>query len=91
MIGDQFILGRSGKWLSLGYFYNLAVPERRAEFVFGTAAEVMQMMSDLPSKVAMFNRPSAEEQTKPAAAGSDEMATAIHAAKQRSAPPTNPK
>jgi hypothetical protein len=47
---DEFVLGRSGKWLSLGHFFKMPVPDRRAEFVFGTAAEVMQMMSDLPSK-----------------------------------------
>lgn len=84
MIGDEFILGRSGKWLSLGHFYRLPVPERRAEFIFGMVAEVMQMMSELPSKVAMFGRPSQEE-AAPADRGSDEMANAIQAAKQKSA------
>lgn len=48
MIADEFVLGRSGQWLSLGQFYQLPVPERRAEFIFGTAAEVMQMMGALP-------------------------------------------
>src|SRR4026207_1032299 len=51
MSGDEFVLGRSGKWLPIGLFYKMPVPERRAEFIFGTAAEVMQMMSNLPSKV----------------------------------------
>ena len=46
MIADEFVLGRSGKWLSLGHFYKMPVPDRRAEYVFGTAAEVMQMMSE---------------------------------------------
>jgi hypothetical protein len=58
---DEFVLGKSGKWLSLGYFFNMPIPERRAEFVFGTAAEVIQVMSNLPPKVVLF-RP-AESQT----------------------------
>jgi hypothetical protein len=82
MLADEFILGRSGKWLSLGLFYKLPVPERRAEFVFGTAAEVIQMMSDLPSKVVMFARPETQE-AGPPQIGSDEMMAAIQAGKNR--------
>jgi hypothetical protein len=84
MLADEFILGRSGKWLSLGLFYKLPVPERRAEFVFGTAAEVIQMMSDLPSKIQMFARADTQE-AGPAEPGSDEMAAAIQAGKNRGA------
>jgi hypothetical protein len=84
MLAEEFILGRSGKWLSLGLFYKLPVPERRAEFVFGTAAEVIQMMSDLPSKVVMFAR-AETQQTESAEAGTDEMAAAIQAGKNRGA------
>src|SRR4051812_44412315 len=36
---DEFVLGRSGKWLSVGFFYQMPVPDRRSEFVFGTAGE----------------------------------------------------
>ena len=50
MIPMEFVIGRSGKWIPLGQFYKLPVPERRAEFVFGTAAEIMQMMERLPTK-----------------------------------------
>src|SRR6266702_8668454 len=56
---DEFVIGRSGKWLPLGYFFRMPVPERRKEFVFGTAAEVMQTLSDLPSKVQILSRPAA--------------------------------
>jgi hypothetical protein len=56
---DQFILRRSGEWLSLSSFYQLPEPDR-AEFVFRTAAEVMQVMNDLPSKVRTI-RPGAKE------------------------------
>lgn len=83
MTPDEFVLGRSGKWLSLRVFFKLPVPERRAEFVFGTAAEVMQMMSDLPTKAAMLGR-EAPEPAAGAASEPDEMAAAFQAAKNRS-------
>ena len=76
LTADEFVLGRSGKWLSLGHFYQMSVPERRAEFVFGTVAEVMQMMGNLPPKAQLL-RPGAKEAAASPAA--DEMATAIQA------------
>ena len=83
VIADEFVLGRSGKWLSLSHFYRMPVPERRAEFIFGTAAEVMEMMRDLPSKVQVI-RPGAPAETEPAAPGTDEMAAALQAGKGQS-------
>ena len=87
MTPDEFVLGRSGKWLSVGYFYRMPVSERRAEFIFGTAAEVMKMMGDLPPK-AVLMRPSDDKKEKAAPAGADEMAAAIQVAKaqQRQTP-----
>jgi hypothetical protein len=87
MIGDEFVLGRSGKWLALGHFYKLPVAERRLEFVFGTAAEVMQMMSNLPSKVQMFGR-TVEVPADSVPAADDEMAAALQAAKNKGSTPT---
>jgi hypothetical protein len=83
MIPNEFVLGRSGKWLSIAHFYKLPIPERRAEFIFGTAAEVMQIMSDLPSKASMFGQPAGEEATA-AAPANDELAAAIQSGKQQS-------
>ena len=79
---DEFVLGRSGKWLSLGHFFKMPVPDRRAEFVFGTAGEVMQMMSDLPSKAQVYRPPSKQTPAEPGAA-TDEMASAFRAAKEK--------
>ena len=79
-IADEFVLGRSGKWISLGLFYKLPVDERRAEFVFGTAAEVMQMMQNLPPKVVVM-RGAPEPAGEEAPAQEDEMAAALRAAK----------
>jgi hypothetical protein len=84
MTPDEFVLGRSGKWLSLSHFFRMPVPERREEFVFGTAAEVMKVMQDLPSKVVMF-RPDPKTQEASTSAEPDEMATAYHAGKSRTA------
>ena len=76
---DEFVLGRSGKWLSVGFFYKLPVPDRRAEYVFGTAAEVMQVMEALPSKVVML-RPGDQSEKATAPAANDEMGQALKAA-----------
>jgi len=73
---DEFVLGRSGKWLSLGHFYKMPVPERRAEFVFGTVAEVMQMMGNLTPKPQLMRPGAPADEAAPAA---DEMAAAIQA------------
>jgi len=82
MIPTEFVLGRSGKWLALGHFYNMPVADRRTEFVFGTAAEIMQMMSNLPSKVEMFGGANAAP-AESAVPANDEMATAFQAAKNK--------
>lgn len=82
LVPDEFVLGRSGKWLSIGLFYRLPVPERRAEFIFGTAAEVMTLMSILPPKVQIV-RPGKAAGAEPAAPETDEMATALQAGKSQ--------
>jgi hypothetical protein len=82
MTPDEFVLGRSGKWLSLGFFFKLAVPERREEFVFGTAAEVMRMLSELSANVAILSHP-ADLAKASAIAAEDEMAVAFQAQKSR--------
>jgi hypothetical protein len=76
---DEFILRRSGEWLSLSFFFQM--PELdRPECVFRTAAEVMQVMNDLPPKVQII-RPGAKEKAAPAQAEVDEMAAALQKGK----------
>lgn len=72
---DEFILRRSGEWLSLSFFFQMPEPDR-PEFVFRTAAEVMQVMNDLPPKVRII-RPGTREKAAPAPAGVDDMAAAL--------------
>lgn len=82
VIADEFVLGRAGQWLSLTYFYKMPIPERRAEFIFGTATEVMQMMGNLPSK-AQIIRPGSPVEGESAAPAPDEMAAALQAGKNQ--------
>ncbi|HWD92229.1 MAG TPA: hypothetical protein VG938_07760 [Verrucomicrobiae bacterium] len=88
MIPTEFVIGRSGQWLPLAYFYKMPIPQRRAEFIFGTAAEVMQMMSDLPSRPAILGRdtPGMIEMTP----DDKEIAAAIEAWKEKTRGGSNP-
>jgi len=81
---EEFILSRSGKWLPFRYLFLLPIPKRRTEFVFATAAEVMRLMYDLPSKVEII-RDQPESQGVEGAPESDEMVAAIRAAKAEAA------
>ena len=47
---NEFVLGRSGKWLGLGAFFQLPAEIRQREFIFGTAAEVIETMDRLQGK-----------------------------------------
>lgn len=81
MIPTEFLIGRSGQWLPLAHFYRLPVPERRSEFIFGTAGEVMQLMSDLPPKPAILGRDTHD--TTERTAEDNEIAAAIEAWKNK--------
>ncbi len=82
MQNDEFVLGRSGRWLSVGLFLKLPIEMRRAEFIFGTAAEVIQVMQDLPSHASVLV--AEPESQADAAPEQDELNTAFIAAKQAS-------
>ena len=81
IVPTEFLIGRSGKWLPLAQFYKLPVPDRRAEFIFGTVAEVMQVMGDLPSKAEILGRTTPQKiESTPE---EDEIAAAIQAWKNK--------
>jgi len=86
MIAEDFVLGRSGQWLSLGLFYRMPVEDRRAEYVFGTAAEIIQMMTNLPSKASIL-RPGPASDAAPSPSPGDDMATAFEAARGKTPGP----
>jgi hypothetical protein len=77
---EEFVLGRAGKWLPLGHFLQLSVMDRRAGFVFGTTAEIMQLLGSLPAEPAIF-RPAKGVQPPASAIREDEMAAAYWASK----------
>jgi hypothetical protein len=83
MTADEFVLGRSGKWLPLAHFFQMPVPDRRAEFVFGTAAEVMEIMNNLPSRAEIIRPGDAPAEDTSATTGTDEMAAAFQAGRNR--------
>ena len=65
MTPEDFLLGRSGTWLAAKWFVRLPLDARRREYLFSTAAEVVQLMEDLPHEVAI-SRPGADaDQTTP--------------------------
>jgi hypothetical protein len=84
LTADEFVLGRSGEWLSLSLFFRLPVSDRRSEFIFGTAAEIMQMMENLTAKVVIL-RPGEEAQSELDTPETDEIAAAYHAGKSKAA------
>ena len=88
LIPDEFVLGRSGNWVSIGLFCQMPLAERRAEFVFGTAAEVMQMMDNLPSTVQVI-RAGASAEGASASPEPDDMAAALQVAKAKPPGPAN--
>ena len=53
---DEFLLGKSGEWVSIAIFFRLPADLRVQEFVFGTAAEVIELMENLPEKAHIYRK-----------------------------------
>jgi hypothetical protein len=81
--GDEFVLGRSGQWLSVGLFLKLPQEMRRAEFVFGTAAEVMKSLETLPGRALVWR--TGYETSLESEASQDELNTTFLTARKESA------
>jgi hypothetical protein len=73
---DNFVLGKSGAWLSVGLFLKLPRETRRQEFVFGTAAEVIALLEGLVGKAHII-RAGHELATPARAAQPDEVTAAF--------------
>ncbi len=77
---QEFVLGRSGQWLGLGEFFKLSAEIRREEFIFGTAAEVIEILDSLPGRAQVRHGEEADQ-----AEGTDEtheLSQAIEQAKK---------
>jgi hypothetical protein len=81
---DEFLLGKSGRWITTAFFLTLPVAARREEFIFGTAAEVIEVMESLPSKAAVL-RPGEELAPPEPEPAADELNTTFFQAKQKPA------
>jgi hypothetical protein len=77
MTPEEFVLGRSGKWLPLEVFFRMSVAERWKEFVFGTGLEALRAMRDLPSQ-PVISRPTVHTLEEMVSAATDEMAAAYY-------------
>jgi hypothetical protein len=66
---DEFVLGKSGEWLSVGLFLRLPRDVRRQEFVHGMAADVIHLLESLTGRVLVVRN--VEEATKLGQADSD--------------------
>ena len=53
---DEFLLGKSGEWITVGVFYRLPADLRVQEFVFGTAAEVIGLMENLTGRAEVYGK-----------------------------------
>lgn len=53
---DEFMLGGSGEWLTVGQFFKLPQEVRQREFIFGTAAEVIALLERLPADAVIIRR-----------------------------------
>jgi hypothetical protein len=51
---DEFLLGKSGEWVSVSVFYRLPDDMRVQEFIFATAAEVIGLMEKLTGKAEVY-------------------------------------
>jgi hypothetical protein len=84
MQARDYLLGRSGAWLGTHWFIRMPVPERRKEFIFGTVAEVMELMEGLTSKVQVIStRPASVQDDSPV---DEEMKTVIEGPQASSSP-----
>ena len=51
---DEFVLGRSGKWMPVGVMLKLPGEMRRREVVFGLVSELMQLIDGLPRQAVVW-------------------------------------
>lgn len=78
---DEFLIGRSGAWVTMGVFLKLPRELRRQEFVFGTAAGVIGLLESLTGTLRIITKPehltaNATEEETP-----DELAEAVRTTK----------
>jgi len=82
---DEFLLGKSGVWISVGIFYRLPADLRVQEFIFGTAAEVIGLMEDLTGKAEVYGKGDSLMPREPVAP--DDLSQIFQQSKKQKTPP----
>lgn len=80
---DDFILGKSGRWLPFYLFHQLPGDVRRAEYVFPAAADVIAVLQGLTGKPVIERGQPSAEPAEPLT--EDSLRHAIDAARQAGA------
>jgi hypothetical protein len=83
---EDFILGKSGRWLPLYLFQKLPQDLRREQFIFAAAAEVIEVLQGLTGKPTIERgqpAPAGSGDAQPSDAGTDPLNKAIQEALQR--------
>jgi hypothetical protein len=78
---NEFVLGKSGEWVPLSIFFGLSKDQRWQEFIFSSAAEVMELMDGLPSKARIVR--TGQELAPEVESAEDELNAAVIAAKEK--------
>jgi hypothetical protein len=54
MTPEEFLLGQTGEWLSVGRFFRLTSAIRRRQFIHATVAEMMDVLRSLPAQATVM-------------------------------------
>jgi hypothetical protein len=81
---DEFVLGRSGNWITVAVLLKLPREVRRNEYIFGTASEVIHLLQNLHGQAEVITS-SAEANALSTAAASepDDLKAAFEQAKHQ--------
>jgi len=82
---DEFLLGKSGEWITVGVFYRLPADLRVQEFVFGTAAEVIGLMENLTGRAEVYGKGDSLMPQEPVA--TDDLSQIFQQSKEQKTPP----
>lgn len=52
---DEFVLGKSGNWISVGMLLRLPREVRHNEYIFGTAGEIIHLLENLHGRAEVIS------------------------------------
>ncbi len=88
---DEFVLGRTGEWVSMGAFLRLSEADRREAYLFPTAAEVMAVVGGLPPMPVITGDASeTTHEDAPGQPGSNDLRAVLESAPRTGSPVSSP-